>query len=211
MELDPMYASENAAPSRVESTEIDQRLDFLAAYCAGWAEGDPDMIRAAVADGFVLGDPEDGGVLKDDLDRVLSPPKETVDGRPHGSQAVSYFALSGPVVDSSRSTTKVWCSFAVAGTGIQGISQIRIGDRGVLSSTESTKRSHMSETPEFDAWDSASRAKRTLDVNRQLERLQSRWSPERSSPREVLACPPLHSLSTARRYISLRREKSKQS
>lgn len=128
-----MHVSEIAKPCHVEPTRVDHRLTYLAAYCDGWAQGDLEMIRAAVADGYVWRDPRHGCASKEELGAILSRLKGSGDGLGNGCPATSYFPLSGPGVETSQPTTTVWCGFAVPASGVQGISQIRVGDSGVLS------------------------------------------------------------------------------
>ena len=115
------------APSMIE------RLDALTAYCEGWSKGDADMIRSAVADDYVWDDPAEGRVSKDGLGSFLPKFKEAIDRVRGGCPSTSYFTFFNWVVDRSQLTTTVWCSFAVPGTDIQGMSQIRVADKGVIS------------------------------------------------------------------------------
>jgi hypothetical protein len=133
MECEPVLASHDAATRHWDAPETDDRLSYLSAYGAGWAQGDPDMIRAAVADDYLWDDPEEGRVSKEELGIVLSRMKEKIDGLRDAGVSASYLTLSDPVVDSSRQITTIWWCFAVPGTGIRGLSQIRVGDHGVIS------------------------------------------------------------------------------
>ena len=112
-----------------------ERRDSLAAYCEGWSKGDADMIRDAVADDYVWDDSEEGRVTKDDLIAFLPRFKERIDGLRDGGPSTSYLMLSDLVFDRSQLTTTVWCCFAVPGTDIQGMSQIRVGDNGIIRVT----------------------------------------------------------------------------
>jgi hypothetical protein len=113
--------------------KVDEGVDYLTAYCEGWSKGDADMIRSAVADDYVWDDPEAGRVSKDGLGTFLPEFVETIDGLRDGCPSTSYLILSDFTTNRVRITTTVWCCFAVPGTGIRGISQIRLGDNGVIS------------------------------------------------------------------------------
>lgn len=128
-----MFTTNSAALVTRQSPESGRRLDYLTAYCAGWARGDVAMICAAVSDDYSWNDPEEGCAAKGDIGGVLTRMMAKIYELRGGSPANSYLTLSDPVVDSSRLTTIVWWRFAVPGTGIRGLSQIRLGDHGVIS------------------------------------------------------------------------------
>lgn len=128
-----MFTTNSAALVACQSPESGRRFGYLTAYCAGWACGDLAMICAAVADDYRWNDPKEGCASKDGLGSVLTRMMAKIDALRGGSQANAYLTLSDPVVDSSRRTTVVWWRFAVPGTDIRGLSQIRLGDHGVIS------------------------------------------------------------------------------
>ena len=125
--LPTVAISIRCAPGMIE------RLDLLTTYCEGWSKGDADMIRSAVADDYVWDDPAEGRVSKDGLGSFLPKFKEAIDRVRGVCPSTSYLTLSDWAVDRSQLTTTVWCSFAVPGTDIQGMSQIRVADKGVIS------------------------------------------------------------------------------
>jgi len=110
-----------------------ERFDSLSAYYHGRSKGDADMIGAAVTDNYVWDDPQEGRLSKADLAGFLPAFKETINRRRADGESVSYLSLSDWVFDRSQSVTTVWCSFSVPGTDIRGLSQIRVGDDGVIS------------------------------------------------------------------------------
>ncbi len=128
-----MKALRTATNAICGEQNIDERVDYLTAYCEGWSKGDADMIRSAVADDYVWDDPAEGRVSKDGLGSFLPKFKEAIDRVRGGCPSTSYLTFSNWVVDRSQLTTTVWCSFAVPGTDIQGMSQIRVADKGVIS------------------------------------------------------------------------------
>lgn len=112
---------------------IDERVDYLDAYCEGWSRGDSDMIYSVVADDYVWDDLEEGRVSKDGLNSFLPKIKDAIDRARGCSPSASYLTLSDWVVDRSQLSTTFWCSFAVPGTSVEGLCQIRVGDDGVIS------------------------------------------------------------------------------
>lgn len=128
-----MFTTDNAALVACQLPDSGRRLDYLTAYCAGWARGDLAMIRAAVTDDYSWNDPEEGCASKDGLGGLLTRLTAKIDELRDGGPANAYLTLSEPLVDSSRPTTIVWWRFAVPGTAIRGLSQIRLGDQGVIS------------------------------------------------------------------------------
>ena len=128
-----MKALQTAATAICGAQKIDVRVDYLTAYCTGWSKGDADMIRSAVVDDYIWDDPEEGQVSKDGLGSFLPKFKEAIDRVRGVCPSTSYLTLSDLVINQSQITTTAWCCFAVPGTDIQGMSQIRIGDYGVIS------------------------------------------------------------------------------
>jgi len=128
-----MKALDMTTVSIGNAPDVIERLDALATYYDGWAQGCAETIGTAVAEDYVWDDPRHGRVMKDGLGAFLPGFKDSIDGlrRDHGSPP--YHTLSDWVVDRGRSVTTVWCSFAVPGTDIEGMSQIRVGDKGVIS------------------------------------------------------------------------------
>lgn len=110
-----------------------ERLETLATYCTGWSKGNALIIRSAVADDYLWDDPDEGRITKADLKDFLPRLRDKIDDLRNRSAPASYLTLSDLVIDRRRSATTVWCRFAVPGTGIQGMSQIRVGDNGVIS------------------------------------------------------------------------------
>ncbi len=128
-----MKALRTATNAICDEQNIDERVDYLTAYCEGWSKGDSDMIRAAVVDDYIWADPAEGRVSKDGLGSFVSKFKEAIDRVRGGCTSTSYLTLSDLVIDRSQLTTTVWCCFAVPETSLQGMCQIRIGDNGVIS------------------------------------------------------------------------------
>ncbi len=128
-----MKAPQTAATAIRGAQKIDEGVDYLAAYCEGWSKGDADMIRSAVADDYVWDDPEEGRVSKDGLGTFLPEFVETIDGLRDDCPSTPYLILSDFITNRVQVTTTVWCCFAVPGTSVEGISQIRLGDNGVIS------------------------------------------------------------------------------
>ena len=128
--MKPLQALATAVP---DTPKMIERFDALSAYCDGWSKGDAELIGAAVADNYVWDDPHEGRLSKGDLAGFLPAFKETINRRRMQSAPASYLSVSDWVFDRSQPVTTVWCCFAVPGTDIRGLSQIRVGDEGVIS------------------------------------------------------------------------------
>lgn len=120
-----------AAGIRGEQRTV-ERLEFLVTYYAGWSKLNAHIIRSAVADEFLWDDAEEGRIQKKDLGTFLPRFKSRIDSLRHGAMSTPYLTLSDLVIDRKQSMTTVWCCFAVPGTRIEGMSQIRVGDIGVI-------------------------------------------------------------------------------
>jgi len=139
-----MKALQAAATAICGAQMIDEGADYFAVYCEGWSKGDADMIRSAVADDYVWDDPEEGRVSKDGLGSFLPKFKEAIDRTRGHNPSAPYLTLSDSVVDRSQITTTFWCSFAVPGTSVEGMCQLRVGDKGVISEHRAYRtRSHV--------------------------------------------------------------------
>ena len=121
-----------AAEMRVE-LRIVEGLEALATYCTGWSKANAHLIRSAIVDDYIWDDPDEGRVTKSELSAFLTKLKAKIDGMRSCSPSTPYLTLSDVVIHRSQSTITVWGSFAVPGTGIQGMSHIRVGDKGVIS------------------------------------------------------------------------------
>ena len=112
---------------------IVERLDLLVTYCAGWSKLNEHIIRSAVADEFLWDDPEEGRIQKKGLGTLVPKLKNKIDALRHGSKSTPYLTLSDLVIDRNRSITTIWACFAVPATEIEGMTQIRVRDNGVIS------------------------------------------------------------------------------
>ena len=128
--MKPFQAPATAIP---DTPKMIERFDALTAYYDGWSKGDADLIGTAVTDNYVWDDPQEGRLSKGDLAGFLPTFKATINRRRTQSAPLSYLSVSDWVFDRSQPVTTVWCCFAVPGTDIRGLSQIRVGDEGVIS------------------------------------------------------------------------------
>lgn len=121
------------ATAVADAPRIFERSEALTAYYDGWSKGDAEMIRAAVTDNYVWDDPHQGRLSKADLGAFLPAFKETINRLRKDSASAPYLSLSDWVFDRNQSITTAWCCFAVPGTDIRGLAQVRVGDQGVIS------------------------------------------------------------------------------
>lgn len=128
--MKPLQTLATAIP---DTPKMIERFDALTAYYDGWSKGDAALIGAAVTANFVWDDPKEGRLSKADLAGFLPAFKETINCRRTEIASGSYLSVSDWVFDRSQPVTTVWCCFAVPGTDIRGLSQIRVGDEGVIS------------------------------------------------------------------------------
>jgi hypothetical protein len=107
-------------------------LEVLRAYCTGWSLGDADMIRSTVVDNYLWDDPDEGRLAMDDLGAFLPGYRERIDALRDDPKIQPYQVISGFVWDETQNMASVWFCFSVPGTGIEGVSQIKIGRSGVI-------------------------------------------------------------------------------
>ena len=107
--------------------------DHLGAYTEGWANGDADKIIGALSDDFVLDDPNEGKVRKEDLANYVAGMKKAV-------ASMRGEVYSGPLMKLTEITTRenggvltALCWWSIPGTAFQGAGLIKVGDSGVQS------------------------------------------------------------------------------
>ena len=107
------------------------RAEFLGLYATGWTEGDPNKLRDAAADGYVLRDPHVGNVRKRHLDeyvRGLNALAASV-----GVNEPGLLTITDVLTQDGETELVAWARWSIAGSKIQGAGLIRVGDQGVIS------------------------------------------------------------------------------
>jgi hypothetical protein len=109
------------------------KADHLAAYAEGWTTGNSDKILSALADDYVLDDPNHGRVAKGDMAAYLDGMKATVAELRGGKEEDQFLALSEVVTGEEDGELTAWCWWTVPGTSIAGGGLIKVSDDGVVS------------------------------------------------------------------------------
>lgn len=109
------------------------KADHLAAYAEGWTTGDSDKILSALADNYVLDDPNHGRVTKSEMAAYLDGMKSTVDELRGGKEEAQFLALSEVLIGEADGELTAWCWWTAPGTTIEGGGLIKVSDDGVIS------------------------------------------------------------------------------
>ena len=109
------------------------KTDHLAAYAEGWTTGSSDKILSALADNYVLDDPNHGRVAKGDIAGYLDGMKATVDELRGGKAEAQFLELTEVLTGEEDGVLTAWCWWTVPGTPIAGGGLIKVSDAGVVS------------------------------------------------------------------------------
>ena len=109
------------------------KADHLAAYAEGWTTGSSDKVLSALADNFVLDDPNHGRVTKSEMAAYLEGMKATVDELRGGKPEAQLLALSEVLTGEADGVLSASCWWTAPGTSIEGGGLIKVSDDGVVS------------------------------------------------------------------------------
>lgn len=109
------------------------KADYLAAYAEGWTTGNSDKILSALADNYVLDDPNHGHVAKGDMAVYLDGMKTTVNELRGGKAEAHLLELTEVLTGEEGGVLTAWCWWTVPGTPIAGGGLIKVADDGVVS------------------------------------------------------------------------------
>lgn len=109
------------------------KADHLAAYAEGWTTGNNDKILSALADNYVLDDPNHGRVTKGEMAAYLDGMKATVSELRSGKEEAQFVALSELLTGEEGGELTAWCWWAVPGTPLEGGGLIKVSDDGIVS------------------------------------------------------------------------------
>jgi len=109
------------------------KADHLAAYAEGWTSGSVDKILSALADGYVLDDPNQGRIEKGEMAAYLDGMKAMVDELREGKKETQFLALSEVLTGEDGGDLTAWCWWTIPGTSIEGGGLIKVSDDGVVS------------------------------------------------------------------------------
>jgi hypothetical protein len=107
--------------------------DYLGMYAEGWTNGNADTILKAISDEFVLDDPNDGKITKNEFSEYLDRVKETVKSLLDGNLSEPFLELSEVVTQEVDGEITAWAWWTYPGTGIKGSGLIKVGSEGVRS------------------------------------------------------------------------------
>lgn len=109
------------------------KADHLQNYLAAWRKGDVDLVLAALADSFVLHDPDYGTIPKAEYRQYFANLRKAIEAA-GGNQPNQAFRESTDVVTSEEGDSLIaWMHWRFPGTEIEGASFSRIGAGGILS------------------------------------------------------------------------------
>jgi hypothetical protein len=109
------------------------KADHLAAYAEGWTTGDSAKILGALADSYVLDDPNHGRVTKSEMAAYLDGMKATIAELRGGKEEAVFLALGEVLTGEADGELTAWCWWSAPGTNIQGGGLIKVSDDGVTS------------------------------------------------------------------------------
>jgi len=109
------------------------KADHLAAYAEGWTTGTINTILSALADDFVLDDPNHGRVAKNDMPAYLEGMKATVSELRGGKKESQLLELTEVVTGEEEGILTAWCWWTAPGTAIAGSGLIKVSDSGIVS------------------------------------------------------------------------------
>jgi hypothetical protein len=109
------------------------KADHLGAYAEGWTTGNVDKLLSALADSYVLDDPNHGPVTKGEMAGYMEGMKALVGELRGGKEEDQLVALSELLTGEEDGVLTAWCWWAVPGTAIAGGGLIKVSDDGVVS------------------------------------------------------------------------------
>lgn len=109
------------------------KADHLAAYAEGWTTGNSDKLLSALAENYILDDPNHGRVAKGEMVAYLDGMKALVSELRGGKEEAQLLELTEVLTGEEDGELSVWCWWAVPGTSIEGGGLIKVSDNGVVS------------------------------------------------------------------------------
>ena len=107
--------------------------DYLKMYAQGWAQGDVNTIMNALADEYVLDDPNSGKISRNELAEYLDGMKQMVRSMLDGQLPDPLLDLSEIVTREEAGKITAWAWWTVPGTALMGGGLIKVGAKGVVS------------------------------------------------------------------------------
>ena len=107
--------------------------DYLGRYADGWSKGDPEIILSSVSSDFVLDDPNEGQITKEQLPTYMGQLKEIVSSLRGTDSETQFMELSEVVTQEEGDGLTAWCWWEIPGTELKGSGLIKVGPEGVRS------------------------------------------------------------------------------
>jgi len=107
--------------------------DHLSRYADGWSKGDPEIILGSVSSDYVLDDPNEGQITKEDLPTYMGQLKEIVSSLRGTESETQFMELSEVVSHEEGDGLTAWCWWTIPGTEMEGSGLIKVGPEGVRS------------------------------------------------------------------------------
>jgi hypothetical protein len=107
--------------------------DYLKMYAQGWAQGHENTIMSALADEYVLDDPNAGKISRNELAEYMDGMKQMVRSMLDGQLPDPFLDLSEIVTREEAGEITAWAWWTVPGTVLMGSGLIKVGSKGVVS------------------------------------------------------------------------------
>ena len=107
--------------------------DHLGRYADGWMKGDAETILSSVSSDYVLDDPNEGQITKEQLPTYMGQLKEIVSSLRGTDSETQLMELSEVVSHEEGDELTAWCWWEIPGTEIKGSGLIKAGPEGVRS------------------------------------------------------------------------------
>ena len=117
----------------MDSPEFLTTYGFLATYAEGWVNGDAETVVGALADGYVLDDPNYGRVAKHEMETYFTDLRERVCHLRGGAAVSTLMRLSDLTTKEDDELLVAWTWWEIPGTNLEGSGLMKITLEGVIS------------------------------------------------------------------------------
>ncbi len=107
--------------------------DYLGKYAEGWRAGDVDTIVSALANDYVLDDPNAGKITKAGYVDYMGELKEIVTSARGFTSSGPFMKISEVITQEQDGVLTGWCWWEIPGTSIKGSGLIKANASGVIS------------------------------------------------------------------------------
>jgi len=107
--------------------------EFLAMYAEGWTKGDAETIVNALAEDYILDDPNAGKITKNEITEYLTSMKGMARSLLDGNLPEPFLELTEVVTRETDGEITAWAWWTMPGTLIKGSGLIKVDPQGVRS------------------------------------------------------------------------------